>query len=131
MPKLDLAGTAPEGGDWVIKAHSPQRERGAITAFPLTMSHSALHGEPQEALGTAADSIAAAKRQLASYSVVSHATARRAIAAARAALNVVDTDAAESADSGKAAAALAGVRMRIAFHAARGAIFLPHAPDMA
>ena len=114
------------GNGWTIKAHSPERDTRHITAFPMTIARSPLLDGPKQQqrlqqeeerdLPTAAESIAAAKRQLASYSTASHAAAQRAVSAARAALSGMDVAAAAAAQgtTEEAAAALSGALEAVA-----------------
>lgn len=93
-PSLDLGGKTPSAAadSWVIKAHTKAAAQPA-TVDMAYMTTEMPHLAPQ--LGetkTAAESIAAAKRELASYKAASHATALRAVTAARNALETVDRE---------------------------------------
>ena len=107
VPPLALGDPAggPDGGGWVIRA-SPQQP--PITAFPLVVARPTPAQEALFSTATAADSIATAKRQLASYSWASHATAQRAVTGARAALDSAVDGAGAGSNSGAEATSLAG-----------------------
>ncbi|CAL8471190.1 g10732 [Coccomyxa elongata] len=107
VPKLDLGKAAGAASDaWLIKAHSQCAAAAAseVEVRRATVDVSNAH-VGQGPTKTAEESIAAAKRELASYKQVKHEAAIRAVTAAKRAL---DRGAHTSAEADGAEAAMAG-----------------------
>jgi hypothetical protein len=98
VPPLALGSSAAYSptNTWVIKASRAEAAAAQLGEVRIAYMSSDYVSHLQT--NTAAESIAAAKRELASYKAASHATALRAVTAARNALETVDAAAAATTD---------------------------------